>query len=254
MTHPFSAGGFLCFCHVCNLQTIIERMKRIPAELLQAAMGRTVAPPGVCQSRSDAREPAGHRSRCGPSVALPGPSCGRQSWADAREPAGHRSRCGPSVALLGLKFLCGNFSHIRGGTRYYAVALKTFLTGGRGKEYAGTHAQTGTHARSGAGVASSQETHAKTPAIYGRFCKCLRQPMSGANATALSHIRAWGPSAGFPTGVFPPGGLPRTRTRHRTGARLSALSWTRFDWESQPLFAFFRAGVSHVCPWGKNLA
>ena len=225
LTHPFSAGGFLCFCHVCNLQTIIERMKRIPAELLQAAMGRTVAPPGVCQSRSD-----------------------------AREPAGHRSRCGPSVALLGLKFLCGNFSHIRGGTRYYAVALKTFLTGGRGKEYAGTHAQTGTHARSGAGVASSQETHAKTPAIYGRFCKCLRQPMSGANATALSHIRAWGPSAGFPTGVFPPGGLPRTRTRHRTGARLSALSWTRFDWESQPLFAFFRAGVSHVCPWGKNLA
>ena len=101
LTHPFSAGGFLCFCHVCNLQTIIERMKRIPAELLQAAMGRTVAPPGGCQSRSDAREPAGHRSRCGPSVALPGPSWGRQSWADARAPAGHRSRCGPSVALLG---------------------------------------------------------------------------------------------------------------------------------------------------------
>ena len=73
-------------------------MKRIPAELLQAAMGRTVAPPGGCQSRSDAREPAGHRSRCGPSVALPGPSCGRQSWADARAPAGHGSSCGPPVA------------------------------------------------------------------------------------------------------------------------------------------------------------
>ena len=94
----------------------------------------------------------------------------------------------------------------------------------------------------------------KTPAIQCRFRKCLRQPMSGANATALSHIRAWGPSAGFPTGVFPPGGLPRTRTRHRTGARLSALSWTRCDWESPPLFAFSGPGVLHVCPWGKNLA
>ena len=148
----------------------------------------------------------------------------------------------------------GKKSCTNGGTRYYAVAPKTFLTGGRGKEYTGTHARTGPPAHSGAGVASSQERHAKTPAIQGRFCKCLRQPMSGANATALSHIRAWGPSAGFPAGVFLPGGLPRTRTRHRTGARLSALSWTRCDWESPPLFAFFLAGVSHVCPWGKNLA
>lgn len=90
-------------------------------------------------------------------------------------------------------------------TRWHAVlrsSAQNFLAlGGRGKEYAGTHAQAGTPARSGAGVASSHETHAKTPAIYGRFCERLT-PMRGVNVAALSHVWTWGPLHVFRPALF----------------------------------------------------
>ena len=45
--------------------------------------------------------PSGRRRCCGLAVALLGHFGSRQSWADARAPAGHGSRCGPSWDALG---------------------------------------------------------------------------------------------------------------------------------------------------------
>lgn len=63
------------------------------AEVLQAAMGRTVARSGSRQSWADARAPAGHGSRCGPSGAA---LCqiGKRLPISNRRPSGGRLKLG----------------------------------------------------------------------------------------------------------------------------------------------------------------
>ena len=79
------------------------------AEVLQAAMGRTVARSGSRQSWADARAPAGHGSSCGPSGAalcqigkrLPISNRRPSGWpSEAGRMPGHRQCMGAAAGLL----------------------------------------------------------------------------------------------------------------------------------------------------------